>query len=175
MTAAPPSLFRALTRRVVQSEDTPFLQRLYAASRTDEMAFFPWSEAQKQAFLQQQFAARSAHYHAQFPEMVEEVLLLNDGLVGSIAVRRRPDEIHLVDIALLPEHHNRGLGTHLLEALIAEAETARLPLRLHVDVRNPACRLYARLGFRPISRDSFYTHMEYRPTGIDILPTISYT
>ena len=59
----------------------------------------------------------------------------------------RPAEIRLVDISLLPEFRNRGLGTSLLRDLFTEAEAAGKPLTIHVEKFNPAMRLYQRLGF----------------------------
>ena len=55
-----------------------------------------------------------------------------------------------MDIALLPEYCNRGIGTTLLRGLQTEAAAAGRLLRIHVERFNPALRLYARLGFRQI-------------------------
>ncbi|HEX6939117.1 MAG TPA: GNAT family N-acetyltransferase, partial [Longimicrobiales bacterium] len=68
------------------------------------------------------------------------------------------------DIALLPEHRGRGIGTALLEALIAEADAAGKPVSIHVEQYNPARRLYARLGFREVEDLGVYVFME-RPPG----------
>jgi hypothetical protein len=53
----------------------------------------------------------------------------------------------IVDIALLPQYCNRGIGTTLLRDLQSEAAAAGKPLRIHVERFNPALRLYQRLGF----------------------------
>ena len=65
------------------------------------------------------------------------------------------DEIRIVDIALLPEFCNRGIGTTLLRGLQSEAAAAGKPLRIHVERFNPAMRLYERLGFRPVADRGF--------------------
>ena len=41
----------AVTFRPIRPEDEPFLCRLYASTRADEMALVDWDEAQKEAFL----------------------------------------------------------------------------------------------------------------------------
>lgn len=51
-------------------------------------------------------------------------------------------------VAVRPEHRGRGIGTALLERLIAAAGPA---LSLSVDRDNPAARLYARMGFRIVT------------------------
>ena len=57
-----------------------------------------------------------------------------------------------VAIAVWPEHRGRGLGTRLLAALAAEAQTAGITrLSLAVERENPAARLYLRSGYTIIA------------------------
>ena len=70
--------------------------------------------------------------------------------ISASTMRRSQDEIRIVDIALLAEFCNRGIGTTLLRGLQSEAAAAGKPLRIHVERFNPALRLYERLGFRQI-------------------------
>jgi ribosomal protein S18 acetylase RimI-like enzyme len=58
----------------------------------------------------------------------------------------------IVAIAVDEPHRARGLGTALLRALAAAARAAHAPaLSLTVSPRNPALRLYERLGFVPVA------------------------
>jgi GNAT superfamily N-acetyltransferase len=51
-------------------------------------------------------------------------------------------------VAVAPENRGRGVGRSLLEALIARAaEHGYDRLALNVHIRNPAARLYSRIGF----------------------------
>jgi ribosomal protein S18 acetylase RimI-like enzyme len=77
-------------------------------------------------------------------------------------VHRRPAEIRLVDIAFLPEFRSGGLGTSILRDLLAEGEAAGKPVTIHVEVYNPAMRLYERLGFRSVEERGPYRLMEWR-------------
>jgi hypothetical protein len=52
--AAPPAIER-ITFRPEQPEDEPFFCRLYASTRTEEMALTGWPVEQQEAFLQQLF------------------------------------------------------------------------------------------------------------------------
>ncbi len=83
---------------------------------------------------------------------------------GRLYVARWPGEICIVDIALLPERRNRGIGTKLLEDLICESEASAKPSSIHVERFNPALRLYARLGFEVAEDEGVYFLME-RPPG----------
>ena len=71
------------------------------------------------------------------------------------------DQIHINNLAVLPELRGRGLGTQLLEAVIAEAaHLGATLLTLEVRASNqPALRLYARAGFEPTGlRKNYYTN-----------------
>lgn len=155
-TASAPAL------RPATAKDEPFLFRLYASTRAEEMAATGWSDAQRNAFLRSQFAARQSSYLATFPRAEHAIILLGRTAVGAIIVNRAGHEIRIVDIALAPEHRSRGTGGRVLRDLQLEARAARLPLRLQVLKTNPAARLYARIGFAPTSDNGLYLKMEWR-------------
>jgi GNAT superfamily N-acetyltransferase len=153
----------ALSYRVIAPEDLPFLYRVYASTRADEMAVLPWDAGQKDAFLTMQFTAQHRYYQEQFPHASFLVILRDGSPAGRLYVDRRDDEICIVDIALLPEHRGGGIGTALLSEILAEAAGVGKPVRIHVERFNPALRLYYRLGFSIIGDSGVYYHMEWRP------------
>ena len=61
------------------------------------------------------------------------------------------------------EYQRRGIGSKLVERLLAEARSARLPLRLRVLRVNPAFRLYQRMGFRVVEATPERYFMEHLP------------
>lgn len=151
-----------LSERPAAGADGDFQFRLYASTRAEELAAFGWPPAMQESFLHLQFQARRQSYDAAYPESAGAILLSDGAAAGAAIVWRGPEEIRLVDIALLPEFRNRGLGTLWINRLIREARAARLPLRLSVLRGNPAARLYQRLGFAPRpSADSMYIEMEH--------------
>lgn len=58
-----------------------------------------------------------------------------------------------LSIAIIPEYRNQGLGTDLLNRMIAEAGKQYAGLSLSVSSANPAKRLYERLGFEVIDQE----------------------
>lgn len=57
-----------------------------------------------------------------------------------------------LSIALKPEYRGRGLGTRLMEALFEALKKQHFKgVSLSVDKRNPAIRLYQRLGFKIVA------------------------
>ncbi|HUX86478.1 MAG TPA: GNAT family N-acetyltransferase [Chloroflexota bacterium] len=149
--------------RPVQPEDTPFLFRVYASTRADELAAVGWDTSQQDAFLRMQFKLQTEGYRQQFPDARYEIVLHDGYLAGRIIVARNNNEIRLIDLALLPEHRGLGIGSALIASLQAEAVQFDKPLRLHVEVFNRARRLYERLGFIPIEMGAVYLELEWRP------------
>jgi ribosomal protein S18 acetylase RimI-like enzyme len=154
----------AITRRRICPEDQPFLYQVYASTRTEELAPLGWSQPQLDAFLTMQFIAQHRYYQEQFPEAKFEVILRHGEPIGRLYVDRKPDEIRIIDIALLPAHRNAGIGSALLHELFAEADRDGKPVRIHVEQFNPALHLYRRLGFVAIGDNGVYHHMERRPS-----------
>ncbi len=151
-----------ITRRPVVADDEAFLLKLYASTRAEEMALVDWSVEEQQAFLRMQFDAQRRHYVAQFPDAQFDVILGDGVAVGRLTVDRTGEFLHIVDIALLPEHRNAGVATSLILELQAESASAKQPLRLHVESFNRAWLLYDRLGFRKVSEVGLYSLLEWR-------------
>jgi ribosomal protein S18 acetylase RimI-like enzyme len=151
----------AATFRPVEPGDEELLYRIYASTRTEELAPVPWTEAQKEAFLRMQFRAQSLDYAANYAGAALLIILVAGLPAGRLYVERRDDELRIIDIALLPEHRGAGVGGAILRDLLAEAAATGKVVRIHVERMNPALRLYERLGFRPIGDHGIYLLMEW--------------
>ena len=152
-----------ISLRPATPEDQKFLQTLYASTRQEEMSLVNWSAAQKEAFLLMQFSARQRSYESSFPGAAHRIILVEGALAGAMIVSRNSEEIRLVDISLLPERRNQGIGSRLIGDLIAESVQGGLPLRLSVLQGNRAAHLYERLGFAKSGEDGMYAQMERKP------------
>lgn len=152
-----------LTFRPITPQDLPLLSRIYASTRQQELALVDWTAEQKAAFLQMQFEAQHKFYLEQFDDAEFSIIEQRRTPIGRLYVDRREDEIRLIDIALLPEFRNRGIGGRLLRDLLAEGQRVQKAVRIHVERDNPALRLYERLGFRHIDDHGVYFLMEWQP------------
>lgn len=150
-----------LSFRRERDGDRAFLCRLYASTREQELAVTGWDEGQKREFLQMQFEAQHSHYRKYFSNADFMVILAGEQPVGRYYLNRREREIRVIDIALLPEWRNRGLGSMLMRDLLQQARRDGSPVRLHVEKFNPALRLYERLGFRAREDLGVYLRMEW--------------
>ena len=145
--------------------DRPFLAAVYASTRAAELAMVPWTPAQKAAFLDMQFNAQWQHYERFYPE-AEFLVIEQDGQpIGRLYIDRGPEEISLVDIALIPAARGGGLGTRILREILDEARATGKGVAIHVERFNPALRLYQRLGFQPAGENGVYYLMRWSPAS----------
>lgn len=153
-----------LTLRPVAEADLSFLRALYAETRAREVATTGWPETLQTTFLNSQFDGQQLSYRQEFPDATHDIVLAAGKPVGRLYVARSREAVTVVDITLLAAHRGQGWGGFLLQRVLAEAERAGLPARLHVFPGNRVRRLYQRLGFREIGLDRGYLLME-RPAG----------
>ena len=149
--------------RAESEADIPFLKRLYASTREEELEIAPWSAEQKQAFLDSQFAAQRHHYYNYIPDCGFDVIEKNGAPVGRLYLEPRATQLHIVDIALSPKHRGQGLGTAIMQALQAHARAQGKGVGIMVEKFNPALRLYRRLGFADVADHEVYLEMEWLP------------
>jgi ribosomal protein S18 acetylase RimI-like enzyme len=151
--------------RALRAEDDEFLYRVYAGTRTGELAPLGWSEAQVEAFLRMQHLAQRTDYWRNYDTARFHVVTCDGVDAGRLYVERRGDELSIVDIALLAPYRGRGIGSLLLSGLLAEADQDGLAVRIHVEHANPAQHLYLRHGFVFCGEgtDSIYRLMERLP------------
>ena len=90
----------------------------------EELAVTDWDDTQKAAFLQMQFDAQHRYYMENYRDARFQVIEWDRAPVGRLYLVRWPDEIRIIDIALLPEYRGQGLGTHLLRNIQADARAS---------------------------------------------------
>jgi ribosomal protein S18 acetylase RimI-like enzyme len=151
----------AMSVRPEQAEDEAFLLELYASTRQEELEAWGWTPEMCHAFLTTQFRASQARHQA-LPEAEFQIVLLDGVKAGRMIVHRTQEELHLVDIALLPQYRNGGIGTALLQRVLDEAAAAKKPVRLQVLKGNRAACFYQRLGFTQAGETELHLEMEWR-------------
>lgn len=149
--------------RPIYPDDESFLRQVYASTRLEELAPLGWSAVQQDMFLRQQFDAQHYHYQAHYDDASFQLILCDGNPAGRLYVARWPDEIRVIDIALLPEYRHRGIGGRLLRDLLNEAARDGKRVTIHVEKFNPALRLYQRLNFVPIADHGVYWFMQWSP------------
>jgi ribosomal protein S18 acetylase RimI-like enzyme len=150
-----------IRRRPAQPEDEALLCQLYGATRED-VALMGLDETQKTALIESQFQIQHTQY-TRPATAVCDIVLLDDEPIGRLYLEEREHEIRIVDVAVLPDYRNCGIGTMLLKGVLAGATQTGLMVTLHVRRDNPAVRLYQRLGFTRKREDEVHHFMEWVP------------
>jgi ribosomal protein S18 acetylase RimI-like enzyme len=147
--------------RPVAEGDRDFLISVYGSTREDELALVEWQQGAREAFVRLQFDTQDRSYRAQNPHGSFDVVEVDGVAVGRMYVDRRPTEIRLVDVSLLPAFRGRGIGSDLVTGLTREAAATGRSVSLHVEAHNRAARLYARLGFVVAGERGLHRRMEW--------------
>lgn len=166
-----------LALRPARSADLPFLLKLYGETRAVELSVASWPEAQKQAFIKDQFRLQHLHYLQRNPTADFWVIerIDPDGrreTIGRLYLDRSDREWKAIDLSLLAKARGAGLGGALIRAIqTAAVEAGADALSLYVEKTNHgARRLYARLGFEEES-SAFPSHIRMRWPGLETPPT----
>ena len=153
----------SIATRSVKPEDQSFLIELYKSSRGDDLRGLGWDEQRISEFLDMQYEAQQNFYDSDYRDAADELILLEDKPIGRLLIESRPHEIRCIDLALLPEYRERGLGTGIIQKLQEKARRERKPLRLQVIRFSRAVNLFDRLGFVRTSETGTHFQMEWMP------------
>jgi len=152
-----------VTLRPATAGDRDLLLAIYAASRQEELDQIAWEPGTREAFLEMQFTAQDHEYRRHNPDGLFDVIEVGGEPAGRLYVDRRPGDLRIVDIALLPAYRARGIGGRLIAGLQRQAAGEGRIVSIHVEVHNPAARLYERLGFEVAADVGVYRRMEWTP------------
>jgi ribosomal protein S18 acetylase RimI-like enzyme len=153
----------AVVLRPVTAADRGFLLEVYAASRQEELDLVAWAPGARESFLEMQFDAQDRDYRHHNAEGSFDVVEVDGRPAGRLYVDRRPGDLRVVDIALLPQFRGRGIGEGLLTELQRQAAEESRIVSIHVEVHNRAAGLYERLGFVVAEELGVYRRMEWSP------------
>jgi ribosomal protein S18 acetylase RimI-like enzyme len=150
----------AVELRQAVSEDEPFFARVFESTIEAKFAGLPLDPAMKRSLVEMQYRALTQSRQQAFPYARRQLVLVDGTPAGYCWTHISEGRMRLVDIALLPSFRNRGVGATLLGRLLAEADASGFDVDLHVELENPARRLYERFGFTVISQEGPYLTMQ---------------
>lgn len=86
--------------------------------------------------------------------------------VGMVQLSEHEDAIEIHEIQIHPSFQGRGLGSRLLNDILARVHAEQKKARLSTGLKNTrAVSLYHRLGFVEVETTETHIHMESRPGG----------
>ena len=153
-------------RLLVKSEqDEPFLLQLYELNRQQEVSLWGWSEEQIKPFMTMQYHMQQHYYAQQYAHSEYFIIMDRETPIGKFQFDKAGSDWTIVDIAILPEYHNRGIGTWMIKQFLFEASQQNKAVQLSVLNTNPARSLYERLGFQVFDSGEVYTRMRVGGEG----------
>jgi ribosomal protein S18 acetylase RimI-like enzyme len=134
--------------RLIKPEDFEFLWSLNKLTfKTYVSQTWGWNEDWQRKYFTENFN----------PD-VGKILIFDNAEIGFFSVIEEENETFLVSILILPEFQRKGIGTKLIQDLIAKKTK---PIRLRVLKVNPAQKLYKRLGFKQVSETETHLIMKF--------------
>ena len=147
------SFAMTVTTRPATAADTAFARTVHHAAYRDVVIrqFGPWDEAVQDRFFEGDWNG------AQF-----DIILVDGKPCGYTAVEERPDDIHIRELVIHPDHQGKGVGSAFLHRIMQEAASRGVPIRLGTFLQNEgSIALYERLGFRRVGKTDIHTLMEW--------------
>jgi ribosomal protein S18 acetylase RimI-like enzyme len=148
--------------RPIAASDIGFLKKVYYSTREKELEkATDWTTEIKEAFINQQFEAQHNYYQKNYLTAVFWVITKDKTNIGRLYIDEHfgAEEIRIIDITLLPNWRNKGLGQQILNAIISRAENKKKKVSIHVESFNPAMALYFKLGFKKVSETNGVYHL----------------
>jgi ribosomal protein S18 acetylase RimI-like enzyme len=140
-----------ISRRQATTEDERFARELHERGYRDIVVrqFGKWDKELQDRFFDEKW----------FPERYE-ILRCGDSDCGYLWAACEEDHVDIVEIVILPEYQNQGIGSRILLDEIAKARIRDVPVRLRVLKESRAVPLYERLGFKEVGRSETHIRME---------------
>src|SRR5690349_20442905 len=109
-----------VTRRASTEADSGFARRVHhlAYREVAERQFGPWDEAVQDRFFESGWAAA-----------LHEIIECDGTPVGYCSVVEMADHLEVRELVVAPEFQNRGIGSRVLEGVLAHARERNVPVR----------------------------------------------
>lgn len=159
-----PTFSRAdIQLRPMVPQDEIVFRELYAEVRAPELNVTNWTAVDKQSFCDSQYALQDKHYRQHYADFETWTICRHGAAIGRLYLATFDGTLTLMDITIAAAQRGAGIGSHVLQDVVAQADTQQREMRLHVEPNNRARHLYARLGFVAIGEAAIYQEMRRVP------------
>ena len=101
-------------------------------------------------------------FDRRFETYVASVIELEEQAVGGLFLDFTAGAVDIVELQVLPEHQGKGIGSSIVERIVADAAGEGRIITLSVVAANPRARqLYERIGFRVTGIEAPFIRMRY--------------
>jgi ribosomal protein S18 acetylase RimI-like enzyme len=143
--------------------DDAFVYDVFCTTWESEVAALP-NQNLAQHVLRIQHIAQERRFASRYPAHQRYIVLAGDERAGRLYVHESDSTMHVVDLTLMPQFRDRGIGSQIFRDLFAYAADKGTTITLRVERRNErAAMLYSRLGFELTTMDDLDNYFEWVP------------
>ena len=133
-------MFPSIEYRPAKEKDIDFLYALHVATMKDYVdKTWGWDDCFQESIFRKNYVPGEI-----------QIIRFNGNDIGMLSVEERTDDVFLRAIEIHPDYQGKGIGTAIINMILAAGIQKGKPVRLQVLKVNPAKRLYDRLGFSVI-------------------------
>lgn len=153
---------KTITLRPRTTTDEAFLRLAYETSRDEEFKEVHWpSPAQREGFFRHQFDLQELHFASTYPGADYDIIEYKKEPIGRLVLSWEPDQLHCIDIILLPGFRKKKFGTAIMNAIIKEADRQHIPASLFFERWKPYLEpFYESYGFVTKKEHPAHFYME---------------
>ncbi len=133
------------------------------AVREGEAGFRDLLPSERTRLLKEQARLQITHYRKVYPAAHFMIIEAAGRPVGRYYVHQALDHLLIVELSILPAFQGHGIGRQLIKSAQAEAIRTKIPVRLSVEVGNPAISFYEGLGFVRTKTEASHHAMGWTP------------
>lgn len=151
--------------RPERPEDDGFLFDLFHANNFDILLQIPLTDEMRAGLIAFQHRSQTATYRGLFPNACYSIVESQGRPIGRFIEHDEGETVYFVDFALMPEHHRRGIGIGLTQALMRQWAARGRSVRVKVLSTNIASLAMCRkLGFVEMpADDGAYIDLRWTP------------
>ena len=146
-------------------EDFKFIEELVFAVREREAGFRGLILSERTNLLKEQARLQIEHYRRVYPRAHFMIIEADEKAIGRYYVHHAEDHLLIVELSILPSFQGYGIGRQLIKSVQAEAMRTGLPIRLSVEIGNPAISFYEGMGFEQVRTEQSHHAMVWRSSG----------
>ncbi|MGB0697602.1 MAG: GNAT family N-acetyltransferase [Rhodospirillaceae bacterium] len=133
--------------RATTAHDAAFERRLHDATRQD-LKLIDGEQDFIQSIVDMQFRAKSEGHGSTHPNAFYYIIEKNGDRIGRLTLDFGHNEVHVVDLTVLPAWQGQGVGSTVVQAMQNVAAKMAVPVGLTVRRDNHAAiKTYQKLGF----------------------------
>lgn len=128
-----------------------------------------FSESEKNQYLKTQFELEKKQFVTVYPKAEYYIVIKDNKCIGRLYIDHGENDIRILEIGLIEEYRNRGIGRGIIKNIISKASESNKFVSLQVAWFNQkALKLYEKLGFFIVENNQVSYEMRFETSIIKV-------